>query len=138
MKKFDAMAQEYQKQGYARVNGQVIDVTGPITQPTVFVGQVVNLKADSDSKVAIIAQTGLIDATVDGDVDFYGQALTIGPNGVVNGDVNIRAAQIVTVGGRVEGTVTGTYQQMNVTGNGKVVGATVPKTVTSQPVSGGR
>src|SRR5262245_6195647 len=121
IRKAEAVAREFEQQGYARVNGQMIDVTGPITQPTVYWGQVVNIRADSDSDVAIVAQSGMIDATIDGDVDFYGQALTIGPKGVVNGDVRIRTAQAVTVAGRVEGTVTGSYGAMNVTG--KVVGA---------------
>ena len=136
LKKAEAMAKQYESQGYARVTGQVIDITQPVTQPTVFMGQAVNIRANSNSDVAILAQAGLIDAQVDGNVDFYGQSLTIGPKGVIKGNVVIKGAQVVTVTGRVEGTVTGTYQAMNVTGTGKVVGnaTTAPgKTVTSKP-----
>jgi hypothetical protein len=111
--KVEAVVEEYQSQGYARVSGQVIDVTQAVRSKTVYFAQVVNLKADSDADLAFVAQTVEIHSTVNGDVGFFGQVITIHPGAVIKGNLNVKAGQIVSVSGTVEGQITGTYQQLD-------------------------
>ena len=108
----DKFAREFEQRGYARVQGQVVDVTKPVSSDTVYVAQVLKIKADVHGNLAIMAQVVEIEATVDGDIDFLGQVLVVKKTGVVKGDIRARAAQVIDVQGTVEGKITGAYQAL--------------------------
>jgi hypothetical protein len=109
---FSGFAKEFENRGYVSRTGQVIEVTEPITEPTVFVGQMVRIRTSADADISISAQVAEIYGTVAGNIDFLGQNLKIMPGATVKGDVRIRAAQVVQVLGTVEGEITGTYQSL--------------------------
>jgi hypothetical protein len=108
----DSFAREFERRGYTRAMGQVMDVTDPISKPTVYVAQVVKFKADVHGDLALMAQVVEIEATVHGDIDFLGQVLTVKEGAVVKGDIRVRGAQVINVQGVVEGKITGTYQNL--------------------------
>ena len=58
--------------------------------------------------------------TTQGDIAFYGQSLRIHPGAVVKGDIDIHWGQIVLIDGVVEGSLTGTYQSVQIGPNGSV------------------
>jgi len=107
--KLDDFAEPYEQQGYARVSTQIVHVTAPITQRTVYTAQIVNLEADVHADIAVMAQTVDIRANVNGDIDFQGQILTIHPGAVITGDVRAQGAQLIRIYGVVEGKVSGSY-----------------------------
>lgn len=106
----DKFAGPFQARGYERVQGQVIEVSQPVSKPTVYVAQVVKLNADADADLAVMAQVAEIAATVHGDIDFLGQTLVVKPNGVVHGDIRVQGAQVIDVKGTVDGEIAGSYQ----------------------------
>jgi hypothetical protein len=108
-RKFEAIVEEYEARGYVRVAGQVIEVTQPVNTPTVYFGQVVNIRADVNADIAVIAQVCEVFSTIDGNLDFFGQLLTIHPQAVVTGDVHVRGAQTATNRGTVHGRMYGDY-----------------------------
>jgi len=50
---------------------------------------------------------------VTGNIEFYGQMLTVKPDAVVNGKINVKAAQMIDVQGTINGEVTGSYQVLD-------------------------
>jgi hypothetical protein len=108
--KVNAFAREFEQKGYVRVQGQVIEVTQPVSTPTVYTCQVVKIKSDVNADVAIMCQVAEVYSTIDGDVEFFGQSLTIRPEAVITGDLKVRGAQVVDIQGRVDGQVSGNYQ----------------------------
>jgi len=88
----------------------VIEVSQPVSKPTVYVAQVVKLNADADADLAVMAQVAEIAATVHGDIDFLGQTLVVKRNGVLHGDIRVQGAQVIDVKGIVDGKITGAYQ----------------------------
>lgn len=113
MDEADSFAREFEARGYSRVTGQVITVTQPVNQATTYVGQIVTFRAPVDTHVAVAAQTADVFSTINGDLDFYGQVLTIHPGAVITGDVRIKFAQAVSVAGTVEGEITGSFQTID-------------------------
>lgn len=109
---FNKMAQEYaaryEAQGYRKVAGAVCEITTPVTQKTVFAAPVVAIRAECSDDIAIVARVGDISGRVAGDVHFKGQVLAIQPQAVVEGDLDVEA-RVVSVLGKVEGEITGTY-----------------------------
>ena len=59
-----------------------------------------------------MAQVVEIEGTVNGDIDFLGQLLTVKKGGVVEGEIRCRMAQVVQIEGDC-GDVTGTYDVLN-------------------------
>lgn len=113
MQQVDQYAAEYEAQGYERVIGQVIDVSSPVDEPQVYTAQVVTIRTDVNADLALMCQVVEIHGTVTGDIDFYGQVLTVKSDGVVNGNINVKGAQMIDVQGTLNGDVTGSYQVLN-------------------------
>lgn len=113
MKQVNQFAAEYEDQGYERVTGQMIDVTSPVDKPHVYTAQVLTIRTDVNADLALMCQVVEIHGTVNGNIDFYGQVLTVKPNAVVNGNINVKAAQMIDVQGTLNGEVTGSYQELN-------------------------
>jgi hypothetical protein len=105
----DAYAQEFIAKGYNRQIGQVIDVPGPVNEPTVYTAQVVRVTGDVNADVAFMAQVVEIYGEVNGDIDFSGQVLHIREGAVIKGDIRVNTAQVVIVEGAVEGKISGSY-----------------------------
>jgi hypothetical protein len=113
MKQLDQFATEYEAQGYERVTGQMIDVTSPVDKPQVYTAQVLTIRSDVNADLALMCQVVEIHGTVTGNIDFYGQVLTVKPDAVVNGNINVKGAQMIDVQGTINGEVTGSYQVLN-------------------------
>jgi cytoskeletal protein CcmA (bactofilin family) len=75
-------------------------------------GQVVKLMSECQTNVAIVAQVGEVHKRVAGDVYFRGQVLTVQPNAVIEGDLDV-SAQAVQIYGEVKGEVKGVYQTLD-------------------------
>lgn len=88
----------------------VIDVYDEVTQPYLWIGQVVRVYGECRTNVAILAQMGEIHGMVEGDVYFRGQVLTISPKGHVKGNVDVKCQAVVRKG-VVEGTIRGTWAE---------------------------
>lgn len=101
----EEFATRFEAQGYHRVTGQVVDISSDITQPTVYTVQVFTLNADAEASIAVMAQVAEINGRIDGDLHFYGQMLTIGPDAVITGNVHVEMAQTFENNGTVEGEV---------------------------------
>ncbi len=82
--------------------------------------------------MAIFAQVAEVYDTVEGDIDFFGQMLTIHPNAVVKGDIRVQGAQVVQVRGKVEGTITGSYSVLD-----RPASPAAPQTAPDKPDAGG-
>jgi cytoskeletal protein CcmA (bactofilin family) len=108
----DAVAQEFTAQGYQRQMGQVINVPGPVDEPTVYVGQMVYVNGEVNADVAFVAQMVEVNGQVNGDIDFNGQMLHIKPGAVVKGDIRVKAGQAIIIEGIVEGKISGNYQSL--------------------------
>jgi hypothetical protein len=113
MQQVNQFAAEYEAQGYERVTGQVIDVTSPVDKPQVYTAQLVTIRTDVNADLALMCQVVEIHGNVTGNIDFYGQVLTVKPNAVVNGNINVKGAQMIDVQGTINGEVTGSYQVLN-------------------------
>jgi hypothetical protein len=113
MQQVDQFAAEYEAQGYERVTGQMIEVTSPVDKPQVYTAQLVTIRTDVNADLALMCQVVEIHGTVTGNIDFYGQVLTVKPNAAVHGNINVKAAQVIDVQGTLDGEVTGSYQVLN-------------------------
>ena len=101
----DAFATRFEAQGYQRVTGQAVHINSDVKQPTVYTVQFLELNADSDASLAVMAQLAEIRGRIDGDLHFYGQSLVIHPDAVITGSLNIEMAQRFENNGTVEGEV---------------------------------
>ncbi len=105
--KINDATKELAEKGFTNVKtGQMLDVNEPVTEKTLFRGQVVRLMSDCATDVAILAQAAEIHGTVEGRVYFRGQVLTIQPRAVVKNGLDANG-QIVQVLGQLDGEVTG-------------------------------
>ena len=102
----------FEEQGYTRVSNSVIEVTAPVKEPHVYLGWVIQIREPVDADVALASLVTEIDSDVNGDIDFFGQILTIKPGAVVRGDIRVKGAQLIQIEGQHEGEVTGNYQQL--------------------------
>lgn len=103
---------EYTNQGYEEVVRLGPDHSGTIENKTLFTARALNLHADSKADLALLSQVVTLNGDIDGNVDFYGQSLTIEKDAVIHGDVNLGFAQLVVIRGKVEGKLTGGYQSL--------------------------
>ena len=113
MKQVDQFAAEYEAKGYERKTGQMMDVTEPVDKPRVYTAQLVTIRSEVNADLALMCQVVEIYGTVNGNIDFFGQMLTIKPGAVVNGNINVKGAQVIAVEGTLNGEVTGSYQVLN-------------------------
>lgn len=154
--KVEKFAQEFEAQGYRRVETQSSVISDPVAESTVFVGQNVTLNQGADADIAFAGQMLQIKGTVRGDLAFIGQMLELMPGAVVEGDIDARFAQAVIVrdgasvtgginaglvqvitiepGGFVGGMITGEYQVLDRPANATLPDTTPPAT---QPEEGG-
>lgn len=104
------LIEELRARGFVNeTQGQSMTIEQVITQPTIYDVQVFKLFGDCTTDLCVLAQHGEIHGTVEGDLVFRGQVLIIESNAVVKGNLELDA-QSVTKRGRVEGSITGTYQ----------------------------
>jgi hypothetical protein len=104
-KQTEAFAVRFEAQGFDRVKGQMVEVTKDVERPTVYTAQVFRLEADSAADLAVMAQVAEINGTINGDLHFLGQSLTIHPDAVITGNLHVQMAQVVDNRGTVEGEV---------------------------------
>lgn len=127
MSNLDQLTQEYTDKGYVKQSGQFVDVRDTPSEPTVYFGQVVTINEKIPVDIAIVAQVATIKADVNGNVDFMGQSLTIGPDAVLHSDLHIKGGQAVIIQGNVLGKITGNYQSLIYKGKTYREGESVPE-----------
>jgi hypothetical protein len=133
----DKTMADFKAKGFTQtVQGQDVTVAEPITAPTVFVAQRVTINADCDTDLAIIAQQATINGHVKGVTYFVGQTITIGPNAVLDRNLDV-TGQIVTVQGKIKGSITGRFQTRSIESTDAVGGAdlSAPINVKSGPIT---
>jgi hypothetical protein len=110
--KLDETVAELREKGFDReVKGQALEVREEITEPTLYLGQVVRVHKDCHADLAIVAQMAEVFGKVEGKMYFRGQVLIIQPGAELQNGLDV-FAQVVQNHGRIEGGVTGTYQAM--------------------------
>ncbi|MDF7823534.1 hypothetical protein P4B35_05875 [Pontiellaceae bacterium B12227] len=96
--------------GFEQVTeGQMLNVTEPITQPVLLKAQSLQLRADCSTDLAVLAQICEVYGKVDGKLYFRGQMLTVHPGAEITGGVDAQA-QIIQNNGTISGGMTGKYQ----------------------------
>lgn len=106
----DEWAGQYESRGYERVVGQQLDINDTITEPKVYVAQMVRLFGDCETDIAIIAQMAEVHGRVKGNIDFKGQMLTLQPSAVIEGNVAAEAQMVQVNRAVVLGEITGQHQ----------------------------
>ena len=109
---YTAVMERYEREGYKKVEGQIIEVTETVTDPTIFVGQSIKINKGSERGMAFLCQTAEIHGTVAGNVHFVGQMITINEDAELMRDLEV-TAQLVNLFGKVNGKITGVYQVLN-------------------------
>jgi hypothetical protein len=108
--KMDDMTQDMSQLGFENtVKMQMIEVKDEITEPTLYIGQMVNIFGNCTTNLAIFAQMAEIHGRVDGKVYFRGQMLTIQPGAELRNGLDA-TAQIIYKNGKVDGEITGECQ----------------------------
>lgn len=111
--KYSEITAELEELGFHNiVKGQIIEVSEEITEPTLYLGQMVKILSDVDMDIAILSQTAEIHGIVNGTVYFRGQVLIIHPTAEIKKDVDV-IAQVINNYGKVAGRITGVYQSLN-------------------------
>jgi len=104
----DEKAAPFEARGFKRLTAQQLTITDNITEPTLFVGQMVQIMGDADTEVAIIAQMAEIHGKISGKLYFHGQMLDIKPGAQLEQGLDVYA-QVVNIQGKVAGEITGTH-----------------------------
>lgn len=91
------------------VTSQMIELTEPVTERKLYKAQMIHIKTDSTTDMAVLAQICELYGTVNGTFYFRGQMLTIKPGAKILGNANIEA-QVLQNEGHIAGTLTGKYQ----------------------------
>lgn len=112
VKQYNTVMERFEREGYRKIEQQVIVVNERITEPTIFVGQSVSIRKGSDRGIAMLCQTADIDGRIVGNVHFYGQTLVVKKDAELMQDLDLKA-QFVEIYGVVRGNITGVYQFMN-------------------------
>jgi hypothetical protein len=101
---------DLKSQGFETVvSGQMLDVTDPVDEPTLFKAQVVRIMSDCSTDMAVLAQACEISGKIEGKLYFRGQVLTVNPGAEILGGVDAQA-QVLMNKGKIEGGITGKYQ----------------------------
>jgi regulator of protease activity HflC (stomatin/prohibitin superfamily) len=106
---YTTVMERFEREGYRRVEGQVIEVTERVNEPTIYVAQVVKIRAGSNRGLAFLCQQADIQGDVVGNVHFIGQVLNVDKDAILHRDLDIKA-QVANVYGVVSGEVTGVWQ----------------------------
>jgi hypothetical protein len=105
--KLDEVTLEMKELGFENVvQQQMIEVKDEITEPTLYVGQMVKIIGDCSTNLAIVAQMAEIHGKVAGKVYFRGQMLTIQPEAELLNGLDVKA-QVVQKYGKIHGEITG-------------------------------
>ncbi len=108
--KLQGFTTELKAHGFEKtIKGQVIEVKDPITEPAIYLGQVVKILGDCQTNLAIVAQMAEIHGRVQGKVYFRGQVLVIEPKAELLNGLDA-TAQVVQKLGKIQGETTGKYQ----------------------------
>lgn len=91
------------------VTGQMLDITDPVDEPTLFKAQVARIMSDCSTNMAVLAQACEVSGKIEGKLYFRGQILTINPGAEILGGVDAQA-QVLMNNGKIEGGITGKYQ----------------------------
>jgi len=91
------------------IQGQMLNITEPITEPILFKGQSIRIMSDCSTNMAVLAQVCELHGTIEGRLYFRGQVLTVHPGAEILGGVDAQA-QIVQNNGKIEGGITGKHQ----------------------------
>jgi hypothetical protein len=101
---------ELQTKGFKNFfKGQTFSIQKDITEPTFYDAQTVNLLAGSTADLYIKAQSCEVHGVIDGNLTFRGQTLTIQPNAVIKGNLDVEA-QVLKRYGKVMGNTDGKVQ----------------------------
>ena len=111
-RQYVAVMERYEREGYRKVEGQMIEVADRVTEPTIYIGQSVRIMNGSERGMAFLCQTAEIHGNVAGNVHFVGQMITIKEDAELMRDLEV-TAQLVNLFGKVDGKVTGLYQVLN-------------------------
>lgn len=117
------LIKKFEKLGYEHIDMAPDDSTQEISGDRLYTCHVFESDVNSDSNLAIIAQSASLRGEIQGDVSFYGQLLTIEKDAVIHGDVNLGFAQVVSVNGSVKGQLKGDCKLL--TGEERVEGGVV-------------
>lgn len=93
------------------VRGQMLEVRDPITEHTLYMGQVVKIMSDSTGDVAVMAQSCEVHGKIKGKLYFRGQVLVVQPQAEIADGLDV-IAQMIQNYGKIEGGITGTYQAL--------------------------
>ena len=91
------------------VTRQMMELTEPVTERKLYKAQMISIKTDSTTDMAVLAQICELHGTVNGTFYFRGQMLTIKPGAEIIGDANVEA-QVLQNEGHITGNLTGKYQ----------------------------
>tara|TARA_B100000315_G_C14488449_1_gene546354 strand:- start:510 stop:1022 length:513 start_codon:yes stop_codon:yes gene_type:complete len=116
-----AFTRGFEEQGYRKVSAQsiVVNEEETVKGPVVYFGQSLVIEGTIDGNVAAMCQAVIIDGTINGKLDVLSQSVIINETGVVTGDIIAEAVQSLVNNGRVDGDITGTFQ--NVTSDEEVI-----------------
>lgn len=111
----------FEEQGYRKISGQSIVVSKEETVkgPVVYFVQSLTIQGTVDGNVAAMCQSIVLEGTINGNLDVLSQSVVIEGTGVVTGNLNSEAVQSLVNNGRVDGEITGTFQ--NVTSDEEVI-----------------
>ncbi len=116
--KYNASLEEFEARGFVRVESQIQDIQDEITVKTVYGGQIVKIRTDCQTDLAIVAQIAEVYGEVHGTLYFRGQQLFIKSTAKIHGDVDVFCQQVFT-DGQIDGELVGDYQ-MTVDADGTV------------------
>jgi hypothetical protein len=91
------------------VSAQMLEITDPVTEPTLFKAMVLTYNTDCSTNMAVLAQVCEVNGTIAGKLYFRGQVLTINAGAEVLGGIDAQA-QVIQNSGTVSGGITGKYQ----------------------------
>ena len=116
----DSSVQQFLDRGFEKTDLGTDGEAHSISGKRLVADKNVRVELDFEDDLAIVAQTAFVGGTLEKNLEFSGQKLTIGKDAVVKGDIQLNAAQTVEILGTVEGQLSGSYQKIvgkaNVTG----------------------
>ena len=103
---------DFEAKGYANISGLQITVgqDDVIEGPVVYFGQQIFIRGTINGDVAVMCEQLTIEGTINGNLDLLVQQVTIEESGVVAGNLNAEAVQMLKNDGEIRGEITGTYQ----------------------------
>ena len=119
---------EYIERGFEQRIGQMVAVETPLSKPTVLIVKW-SPSSTSSNRPRHHCAAWDVKANIIGNVDFKGQSLIVRPNAIIDGDLNIIAAQVVDIQGKVLGKISGSYQSLKYEGKQYLNSAPLPEPV---------